>query len=276
MITVSGAEGETCATVEHAPLTPQFRGLRITWLDGATGVPTSDTWYEVFARELADASTSGVRVLATRLVTSRAGDEAGLAPRRAAEQRGALQRLGFAPAEGRVEYVLPLDQAIASLATVARERRLSWRSVASVPGPELTAVAQLLERAVEGDPDHDPSEEALAMLIQRTKDASTLQSSECVQVGALDGRDAVVVLPTYRPATRVGSLFYLAVLPEARSKGLAAEALLHALVVLAAMGARTYHEGTAAANAPARRLLAHLASEPTLTVEQWRFEIPND
>ncbi|MBI5168715.1 MAG: GNAT family N-acetyltransferase [Candidatus Eisenbacteria bacterium] len=276
MITVCGAGGAVCATVEHAPLTPRHRGLRITWVEGETGVPSADTWYEVFARELADASTSGVRLLGTRLVTARSGDEAGLAPRRAACQREALQRLGFSPAEERLEYVLPLAEAIASLTAVARERRLAWRSVASVPGPELEAVAALLTRAAEGDPDHDPSDDALAMLLQRTKDAGALQSSECVQVGALDGRDAVVVLPSYRPATGVGSLFYLAVAPEARGNGLAAEALMHALVVLAAMGARTYHEGTAAANAPARRLLAHLAAEPTLTIEQWRFEIPID
>ena len=276
MITVCDAGGTVCATVEHAPLTPQHRGLRITWLEGETGVPSADVWNEVYARELADASTSGVRVLGTRLLTSRAGDVAGLAPRRSAAQREALQRLGFSPAEGRVEYLLPLAEAIASLTAVARTRRLSWRSVASVPGPELSAVEALLDRAAKGDPDHDPTEDALAMLIQRTKDVNTLQSADCVQVGTLDGRDAVVVLPSYRPATGVGSLFYLAVAPEARGHGLAAEALMHALIVLAAMGARTYHEGTAAANAPARRLLAHLAAEPTLTIEQWRFEIPID
>ncbi len=276
MITVCDAGGAVCATVEHAPLTPRHRGLRISWLEGETGVPSADTWYEVFARELADASTAGVRLLGTRLVTARAGDVAGLAPRRSAAQREALQRLGFSPAEGRVEYELPLAEAIASLAAVARERRLAWRSVASAPGPPLEAAAALLARAAQGDPDHDPSDDALAMLLQRAKDASTLQSAECVQVGALEGRDAAIVLPSYRPATGVGSLFYLAVAPEARGRGLAAEALMHALVVLAAMGARTYHEGTAAANAPARRLLAHLAPEPTLTMEQWRFAIPND
>ncbi|MFN8587155.1 MAG: hypothetical protein U0704_05075 [Candidatus Eisenbacteria bacterium] len=273
MITVRDPGGAPCATVEHAVLTPHHRGLRVLWLEGATGVPTADAWYEVYARELGAAHGDSVRVLGTRLVTARAGDAAGLAKPRSDAQREALQRLGFAPAESRVEYVLPVAEAIASLAPHVRERRLAWRSVASVPGPELDTVAALLARAAEGDPDHDPSDDALEMLLQRTRDPGALQSPECVQVGAFEGHDAVLALPSYRPATQAGGLFYLAVVPEYRGRALAAEGLMHALVVLAAMGARTYHDGTAATNARARRLFDLLASEPTLHIEQWRFTL---
>ena len=273
MIEVRDAAGAVCATVEHAQLTPHHRGLRVLWREGATGVPNADAWYETYARELGSAQGDGVRVLGTRLVTARAGDAARLAPRRSDAQREALQRLGFTPAEARVEYVLPIAEAIAALAAHVRERRIAWRAVASVPGPELNAAAALLARAAEGDPDHDPSEDALQMLLQRTHDAGALQSPECVQVGAFEGRDAVIALPSYRPATGAGGLFYLAVAPEARRRGLAGEALLHALVVLAAMGARTYHDGTSARNAGARRLFDLMASEPTLHIEQWRFTL---
>ncbi len=111
------------------------------------------------------------------------------------------------------------------------------------------------------------------MLLERTRDEGALQSPECVQVGVFEGRDAVIALPSYRPATGAGGLFYLAVVPEARGRGLAGEGLLRALVVLAAMGASRYHDGTAASNVPARRLFDLLASEPTLHIEQWRFTL---
>ncbi|HUX40238.1 MAG TPA: GNAT family N-acetyltransferase [Rectinemataceae bacterium] len=94
---------------------------------------------------------------------------------------------------------------------------------------------------------------------------------ERLQVGSSDGHPAAILALMSRPADGWSTIYYLGVLPAFRGRGLGAEAMLHGLTSLKAMGGRTYHDGTGSRNAAARSLFARLGQPPFLVMEEWRL-----
>lgn len=273
MIELRAPSGAVGASLEPVTLTPESLAIRVLWRERVDSVPDTAAWSAGLEAVADVARVRGARRIEVRVLTLQAGDAESLAPRRAEPQREALRAAGFVPGAGRVEYIVAIDPALTALSNAVTTLRLSWRSVASVPGPELDRVATLMQASAEGDRDFDPTDDARALLLSRAEDTGVLQAPECVQVGSLHGDDAALALPSFRPATGVGSLFYLGVLPRFRGRALGAEVMLRGLGALHAMGARTYHDGTAADNTAARRLFALMATQPSRVMEQWRLEL---
>jgi ribosomal protein S18 acetylase RimI-like enzyme len=272
MIELPNAMGEVCARVEVVQLGSHVSALRHVWIEGVGGVPEAVEWRTALGRLVAECSTKGVRRIEVRIVVEQQAGDPATNAERAAAHREACRSMGFRPGESRVEYIVPLADAIAALESPAVTGRLAWRLVATEPGRELEQAADVMQAVATGDPDFDAEDDALDFLLARRGDPTLPIGPESLQVGSLEGVDAGIVAASVRPSTGWCSLYYMGVVPSFRGRGLGREVMLHGLRVLHAMGGRTYHDGTASQNGPARSLFRRIAERPTRELEQWRLE----
>jgi ribosomal protein S18 acetylase RimI-like enzyme len=247
--------------------------LPVRWIADAGGTPDQDDWIEAFRTSIDACRSKGGRVITTRLVREQVGLDPAVAATRATAFQVILERLGFAHESGRLEFRVPLEEAIARLEVLAAPPRLSWISVEIAPGPGLERAARVLKAAAEGDPDSDPEDDALGFLLARRDDKDLALTPEALQIGSREGNDAAIVAASVMPRTGWCSHYYLGILPAYRDQGLGIEVMLHGLRTMRAMGGREYHDGTDARNLAALSLFRRLGCAPQIVMEQWKLTV---
>jgi ribosomal protein S18 acetylase RimI-like enzyme len=204
-------------------------------------------------------------------------EETGLDPAVAATRAIAfqviLERLGFVYESGRLEFRVPLEEAIARLEALAAPPRLSWISIETAPGPGIERAARVLKAAAEGDPDSDPEDDALGFLLARRDDKDLALTPEALQIGSMERSDAAILAASVMPRTGWCSHYYLGVLPAYRGQGLGVEVMLHGFHTMRAMGGRDYHDGTDARNRAALSLFHRLGCASQTVMEQWKLTL---
>ncbi len=91
-----------------------------------------------------------------------------------------------------------------------------WHPV-TVSGPwDLKKAAEVFKYAMEGDPDCDPSEDALGLLNGYLADPVLNKSLSCIQIGLINSVVAAIVIAQVNPTTRWSRITYMGLIPEYR------------------------------------------------------------
>jgi ribosomal protein S18 acetylase RimI-like enzyme len=265
-------DGVICAAVDVLPEGGGAWAILVSWKPGVSGLPDARAWNAAVESNLARCRDLGAAAIDSRVVAACEGVPEALAAARAALHRRTLAGLDFAQGEGRVEYRVGIDEAIAALEPGVAAPRLAWVCVDATDPDELARAAGFLRRAAEGDPAFRAGDDALGFLNNLLEEKGTAPAPERIQIGACDSVPAAFLALMAYPADGWSTLYYLGVAPGFRGRGLGAEAMLRGLRCLKAMGGTTYHDGTGSRNAPARALFARLGRPPYRVLEEWRLE----
>jgi GNAT superfamily N-acetyltransferase len=246
--------------------------IAVSWKKGVDGLPDTRAWNEAIESNPAECGKNGATVIDSRVVTASEGVDGALAAARAAMHRDFLAARGFTQGEGRVEYRMDLEEALAALEAGKIASKLAWNRVDADNEPELARAAGFFRQASEGDPASHPDEDTLGFLKVLLEDEETAKAPERVQIGMCEGVPAAVLALMSYPSDGWSTIYYLGVLPAFRGRGFGAEAMLHAFCCLKAMGGKTYQDGTGSNNAAARSLFARLGRPLFRVMEEWRLE----
>jgi ribosomal protein S18 acetylase RimI-like enzyme len=267
---LTNENGIVCARIDILPEDGKAWAIVVSWKKGVDGLPDASAWNEAIEVNVAQCKENGATIIDSRVITANEGVDETLMAARAAMHRDSLFARGFKQGEGRVEYRMPLDEALVALEATRITARLAWTCVDTGNETELARAAVFFRQAAEGDPSSH-SEDALGFLKTLLEDADTVDAPERVQIGTCNGVPAAVLALKVDPSDGWSTVYYLGVLPAFRGRGYGAEAMLHAFRCLKTMGGKTYHDGTGANNAAARSLFARLGCPPFRVMEEWRF-----
>jgi ribosomal protein S18 acetylase RimI-like enzyme len=273
VIELHNTQEEVCAKLDTMWLGGETYALPFGWRRGAGGTPDHEDWVRGFQAGIEACRAKGARVITTRVVREETGLDPAIATERAAAFRAVLQTLGFAHDSDRLEFRVPLEEAMVRAEALAGSPRLSWISVETAPGPALERAAGVLKAAGVGDPHFDPEDDAIGFLLARREDTDLALTPEALQIGMLEGNDAAIVVASVMPRTGWCSHYYLGLLPAYRGQGLGLEVMLHGFRTMRAMGGRNYHDGTDARNRGALSLFRRLGCSPEIVMEQWKLTV---
>ena len=268
---LTNENGVVCASIDIIPEDSQAWAIRVSWKKGVDGLPDVQAWNDAIQSNLAQCEEKGATFIDSRVITANEGVSEALVDARAAMHRDSLIAHGFVRGEDRIEYRMALAEALAVLEAGNKTATLSWSCVDTDTETELARAAAFFRQAAEGDPAWHLEDDSIGFLKTLLKDEDTAKTRERVQIGAFDGVPAAVLALRAYPSDGWSSIYYMGVLPTFRGRGLGAEAMLHGLRCLKAMGGSTYHDGTGSRNAAARALFARLGKPPFRVMEEWRF-----
>jgi ribosomal protein S18 acetylase RimI-like enzyme len=269
MIELHNGEGEVCAEVQCFPTGTDRCALAFVWSDSIDGEPDCALASSALRGLIEDARTREVRRFESRVITEQAGAEAARVAARAMWLQSLLAELEFERVTIRVEYRLPLSDALERLESIAKPPRLSWIPVATQPGPELERAARVLRAVEEGRVGATQYDDPEGYLLSRREDSELLLLPESLQIGLLGTEEVSIVAPSVAPANGWCSLFHFGVVPAFRGQKLGTEAMLHGLRAMRPMGGVTYHDGTDAGNAPMRALFDRIGAPRFRIMEEW-------
>jgi ribosomal protein S18 acetylase RimI-like enzyme len=244
------ASGEEICCLGVKPLWADVFGMTYRGLESSA--PLS-VWTQFLESALIAAREQGAGKLMMRL------EQKGIAPEIAAE----LVRLGFVRKLERIEYRLPLNELPDEAGTP-----LTWQHAGEL---RLTtqAIAQLVLRASEGDPDADPSEDPEKYIVDWLDDPELNCGMECIRVGHLNGVIAALVVAQINPQDGWSRLSYMGVLPEFRGRGLGKWVHRHGFTELRRQGGVFYHGGTCSPNLAMRRLFETSGAKLYRVMDEW-------
>lgn len=178
----------------------------------------------------------------------------------------ALEASGFQRNGGRIEYRTP----VAAL-PVEAPSDLHWSTMREAG--EESVVETLRAAGREGpnaldDPDGDDLIEQLIHTSYEDVDP------RLVQLGALQGKPACVLVLRVDPSSGWSTVSYLGVRPEFRGRGIGAQAHRHAFSVIRALGGTLYHDGTSDENHAMIRLFKAHGCIESERIEEWIWRAP--
>jgi ribosomal protein S18 acetylase RimI-like enzyme len=264
-------DGIVCVVIDIIPEDNKAWAIRVSWKRGVDGLPDAQAWNEAIESNLAQCKERDATSIDSRVITASEGVGEALVAARAAMHRGSLIAHGFEQGEGRVEYRMALDEALAALEAGKITARLAWSCVDTDTETELVRAARFFRQAAEGDPNSHPDDDTLGFLKTLLEDEEAVKAPERVQIGTFEGVPAAVLALNVYPSDGWSTIYYLGVLPAFRGRRLGDEAMLHAFRCLKAMGGGTYQDGTGSRNAAARALFARLGKPPFRVMEEWRL-----
>lgn len=262
--------GVPFAKLHTIPYGDFSRAFGIDWIPERCA-PRGEEGSSVLGEVIEDLRSRGIRLFETRVTTSDSDVESSLTAARADWYRALLVRFGFTRRSSRLEFRLPLEEAIAALHNDATSNRLTWTPIATEPGAAIERAARVLDAAAVGDPTHDPDDDALGFLLARREDSALVLPPESLEIGQFEGVDAAIVIASVQPKTGWCSHYYLGVLPEYRGRGFGLEAMRRGFATMRRLGGRTYHDGTGEGNLAALALFRHLGASPYRRMEQWHL-----
>ncbi len=269
---LTNEQGAVCARIHVLPEDGEAWAIAVSWKEGVGGLPDRGAWNEAIDSSLAACEREGAIYVDSRVITASVGVEESLAAARAALHRDSLVARGFRQGEGRVEYRVDLEQALAAFDAGKAGSGLTWTCVDTDDETELARAADLFRQAGEGDPCSHPDEDSLGFLKVLLSAEGAAAAPQRVQVGTCEGTPAAVLALLSSPGDGWSTIYYLGVLPAFRGRGFGPAAMLHGLRGLKEMGGKTYHDGTGTDNAAALALFARLGRPPFRVMEEWRLE----
>lgn len=201
--------------------------------------PPAGAWAEALRAEVQAARSQGVLGLQVRL-----GQGPG-----AKAFATALAEVGFLSGGERLDFGGPL-----AAWSAPQGSPLSWLPMPSLDPGVLAATADFIRAIALGDPDFDPAEDTLALLLDYLQDPDFDSGPDAVQLGSLGDRPVALLVAQVRERDGWGRITYMGLKEEARGLGLGRWVHAHGLACLQAMGATHYRGGTSSENIPMRRL----------------------
>jgi ribosomal protein S18 acetylase RimI-like enzyme len=263
--------GINCGNVRVFQEDGKAWAMAVSWRRSVDGLPDEQAFHGAIEASIEECIRQGALYVDTRVITATEGTSESLTAARAALHRDALVVRGFERGEDRVEYQMDLADAVNALDVSESSSGLVWKHVDASNESELAWAAGLYRQASEGDPASSPDQDALGFLRALLGNGEIVQSPERLQIGMCGDEPAAFLALMVYPSDGWSTIYFLGVLPAFRGRGLGAVTMRHGLQSLQAMGGRIYHDGTAAGNAPARALFAHLGCAPFRTMEEWRL-----
>ncbi|MFZ1947003.1 MAG: GNAT family N-acetyltransferase [bacterium] len=271
MTELKNEDGIVCASMDIIPEDGEAWAIVVSWKRGVDGVPDAEAWSEAMESTLGQCKERGAIFIDSRVITASEGVAEALVTARAAMHRDFLRAHGFRQGEGRVEYSMGVDEALAALEAGQITAQLAWNCIDTDSENELARAAEFVCRVAEGDPASHAGDDALGFLKTLLDDQETVKAAERLQIGSCEGSPAALIALMAYAGDGWSSIYYMGVLPGFRGRGFGAEAMLRGLLCLKAMGGRTYHDGTGSRNAAARALFARLGKPPFRVLEEWRL-----
>ena len=173
----------------------------------------------------------------------------------------ALTSCGFGSTGTRVEMRATLDPAPTPTADP-----FVWRDLSQVG---LERAAAVLARAAVGAPDWDPQIDCVALIRSLLDGPGLTKGPDCLELGRLGGQDLAFVMAQVDRARGWGRISYMALAPELRGRGYGAAVHQRGLSLLRAGGARSYHGGCEASNAPMLRLFERHGCQVHQRLARW-------
>jgi hypothetical protein len=271
VITLRNSDQKPCALVRCFPVTSVRQALEVVWSDSVTGEPDRAQALGALRRLVEDSRMRCLQTIETRVITDQAGADAASLASRAQWLRSIVHDLGFEHATTRVEYRLPLEDAIARLEARAPQPRLAWLAIVTEPGLYIERAARVLRSVSEGAPTSAVNADPLGFLLSRREDRDLVLPADSLQIGMLDDRDVALVAPNIVTATGWCSLHYLGVIPAWRGQHVGTEAMLHGLRTMRTLGGLTYHDGTDARSDAMIALFGRLGAPRFRLLEEWEL-----
>ena len=272
MTELTNEHGIVCVRLDLFQEDGEAWAIVASWKKGVDGVPDKSAWNEAIESSIAECEKNGAIFIDSRVITACEGVDEALAGARAAIHRDSLAARGFKQGEGRVEYRMDLEEALAALEAGKTTSRLAWSCVDGDDEMELARAAGILLQASEDDPASHPDDDSLGFLKVLLEEEGTNAVPERIQIGMCEGVPAAILALRLYPGDGWSTIHYLGVLPAFRGRGFGAEAMLRAFRCLKAMGGKVYQDGTGSNNAAARALFARLGRPPFRAMEDWRLE----
>ncbi len=269
---LANEQGVVCVRLSVFQEDGEAWAIVVSWQKGVDGLPDRRPWNDAIEGSIAECEQNGATYIDSRVITANEGVAEALTAARAALHRDSLVARGFRQGEGRVEYNLDLEEAIAALEAGRIVPTLAWNPIDVDDQRELARAADLLRRASEGDPASHADDDALGFLKALLEEEGTATAPDRIQIGMCEGVPAAILALRSYPSDGWSTIHYLGVLPDFRGRGFGGETMLHALRCLKAMGGKIYHDGTGSNNAAARALFARLGRPPFRVMEEWRLD----
>lgn len=245
----------------------------VSWKKGVGGLPDAQAWNEGIESSLAECKKNGAATVDSRVMTASEGMDGALVAARAGLHRDSLIARSFQQGEDRVEYRMPISEALVALESRKIEPRLTWCCVDPNNDKDLARAAELFRQAAESDPAADNWNDTLGFLRMLIEKEDTVEAPERIQIGSFEGVPAAVLALMVYPSDGWSTIYYLGVLPDFRGRGFGVEAVLRGLRCLRNMGGSIYHDGTGSSNAAARALFAYLGHPPCRVIEEWKLRV---
>lgn len=258
MSELTNESGIVCVKIDIIPEDGKAWALLVSWKKGVDGLPEAQAWNDAIESNIAKCVENGAAIIDSRVTTAIEGVDEVMIAARAAMHREALVERGFKRGEDRVEYHVPIEEALLALDARKTSSRLVWNGINMDDETELGRAAVLFGRAAEGDPATQPDADTLGFPKTLLEDKETVMAPERIQIGTFEGVPAAVLALMVYPSDGWSTIYYLGVLPDFRGHGLGAEAMFQGLRCLKAMGGKIYHDGTGSRNAAARALFSRL------------------
>lgn len=271
-VLLTDTDGRPFASAALRELGGATHALVLTWHDAVLPPRSPGASLDALRTLIATARPRPQTPCFARVVRQDSRAEPELLDARARWHSAMLEALGFEVQSDRLEFRLPLSQALSASSGWQRSAHLVWESIPTAPGERLVDAARVLKACSVGDPDTDPNEDALGFLLARRLDPALRLTPDCLQVARAEGEAAAIMAISVKPDSGWCSFYYLGVMPDFRRRGFAQEAMARGFQIMQQLGGREYHDGTAAENLPALALLDSLGALPDRSLQQWRLE----
>jgi len=268
---LTNENGIVCVHIDIMQENSEAWAIVVSWKKGVDGLPDAQSWNEGIESNFVQCKKKGAATIGSRVITANEGVDEALVAARARMHRDSLIARGFRQGEGRVEYRMAIDEALAAFEATKIAARLTWSCVDTGSETNLAQAARLFHHATEGDPAVNPNDDTLGFLKTLLEKEGTVMVPERIQIGTFEGIPAAVLALMVYPSDGWSTIYYLGVLPDFRRRGFGAEVVLHGLRCLKAMGGNIYHDGTGSGNAAARALFARLGRQPFRIIEEWKL-----
>lgn len=231
--------------VEAVPVTTGVWGLKLVYQENSSVTPAPEEWIGVLKRAVLELESEGAQEVQLRIERSRFSDVI-----------ESLPVLGFRLKHERSEF-----HAFVSELPDDSGSPITWK-----PMEEMESAAAALHAVGVGDPDYDPSEDALEGIKYFLGD--TRFKASALQLGMIDRKLAGLVIVQVKP-DGWSRITYMGVHPDFRRRGLGKWVHRKGFSLMKAMGGTDYFGGTVSTNQNMLRLFRENNCKEIRVLQEW-------
>ncbi len=217
--------------------------------------PTDTQWAAAISKALVEAKKLKARQVIFRLIRDAHSDEISLL----------LPELNFKKKNERVEFKKPIDELPDDTGSP-----MCWKSAAELCWTPKE-IAATLKLVAEGDPDTDPSDDAIQFIQDFLADPILTSGLSCVHIGYMGNTVAAMTVVQINPKSGWSRISYMGIAPAFRKQNLGKWVHRYSFKIMKMEGGKLYHGGTVATNTRMINLFKQHNCELFCQMEEWVY-----